>query len=199
MAAKLSKKDIGIIIALAEYRIMTIRQMEVLYPGNSRVLRGKLKQFAEQNLIHIGSSSYAGKRGRPADVFSIGQGGFELLRSNKILDADMPYGRVREITAHGMAHMLAVNDFRVQLIQAEKIVPDLRITFRSPDSPFIKQYDDGRPMVHERFPIDRPETKWIGYTPDGRFYNEMCQVQKDTAVFSRSRYGNREFGKRQRA
>lgn len=182
MALELSKQDIGTIVSLAEYRVMTIRQLEVLYPGNKRVLRRKLKNFASQGLIQVGSGVFAKKRGRPEDIFSLGHEGFELLKSKEILIADIPYERVKAITAHSLSHMLLINDFRIQLVQAERIVPNLSVTFLSPNSPFIPRFNDNRPIVYERFTLDEAGTNWINYTPDGVFVLR-CTESKKTLLF----------------
>jgi len=183
MAFNLSKQDLATIISLAEYRVMTIRQLEVLYPGNKRVLRRKLKKFADQGLIRIGSGVFIKKRGRPQDVFSLGEEGFEFLKAKEILNKDISYERVKAITAHSLSHMLLINYFRIQLIQAEKIVPNLRTIFLSPNSPFIPRFDDDRPMVYERFALDKEGTRWVNYTPDGVFVLQCTQSKKTLLFF----------------
>jgi len=180
--SELTKQDCALLVSLAEYRVMTIRQMEVLYPGNKRVLRRKLKNFANQGLIQVGSGVFAKKRGRPEDIFSLGHDGFKLLKSKEILIADIPYERVKAITAHSLSHMLLINDFRIQLVQAEKIVPNLSVIFLSPNSPFIPRFDDDRPIVYERFALDKEGKKWINYTPDGVFVLR-CTESKKTLLF----------------
>jgi len=182
MALKLSKQDLATIISLAEYRVMTIRHLEVLYPGNKRVLRRKLKKFADQGLIQIGSGVFIKKRGRPKDIFSLGEEGFEFLKAKEILNKDIPYERVKAITAHSLSHMLLINDFRIQLVQAEKLAPNLSATFLSPNSPFIPRFDDDRPIVYERFALDKDGANWVNYTPDGVFVLQ-CTESKKTLLF----------------
>ena len=183
MALELSKQDLATIISLAEYRVMTIRHLEVLYPGNKRVLRRKLKNFASQGLIQVGSGVFAKKRGRPEDIFSLGNGGFELLKAKGILNADIPYERVKAITAHSLSHMLLINDFRIQLVQTEKIVPNLAVTFLSPNSPFIPRFNDDKPIVYERFALDKAGTEWVNYTPDGVFVLRCTESEKTLLFF----------------
>ena len=182
MALELSKQDIGIIVSLAEYRVMTIRHLEVLYPGNKRVLRRKLKNFVNQGLIQVGSGVFAKKRGRPENIFSLGHEGFELLKAKGILNTDIPYERVKAITAHSLSHMLLINDFRIQLVQTEKIVPNLSVTFLSPNSPFLPRFNDDKPIVYERFTLDKAGTNWVNYTPDGVFILR-CTESKKTLLF----------------
>ncbi|MBN2590802.1 MAG: replication-relaxation family protein [Sedimentisphaerales bacterium] len=184
MAEKLSKQDIVILTTLAEYRVMTISQLGILYSGSARPLRGKLKKLAEQKLIEIQSGPYSGKKGRPTQIFSIARAGFNFLRSNKILSYNVSYDQVGEISAHSQPHMLAINDFRVQLVQVQKIVPDLIVEFLSPNSPFVPLVSQHECMtiVYEQFAFGAEDTKWVRYTPDGVF-GMTCKKEAKTLLF----------------
>ena len=183
MAAELSKTDFEIILNLAEYRLLTIRQLAVLYPHSSRLLRNKLKQFTQCDLVRMDSVPSVGKQGRPSDIYSVGEAGHKLLRSKKKLAADIDFDRVNVISSHSRAHMMAINDFRIQLVLTEKIVPSLNIHFLSPNSPFIARINDKQTVVNERISVNATDRKPIRYTPDGVFTMHCSRLKKTLLFF----------------
>lgn len=183
MANKLSQSDLEIIINLAEYRILTVSQMAAVYPKSSRLLRSKLKKFVEMNLVDVDLAPYGGSKGRIARIYSVGQAGFKLLRSEKLLNADIAFDRIAAVLPRFRCHMLAVNDFRVQLAQTAQIIPELKTIFLSPNSPFIERIDDDRTIAHERFAVDGIEDKWVSYTPDGVFVMRDTKTGKTLLFF----------------
>ena len=182
MAFRVNMREYEILKEIAEYRVLTVRQLAVLYAGNARVLRRKLQEFVRANLIKIGPAMFAGKRGRPEDVFSVSPEGVKLLKSKGNLNAEIPYERVKAITAHSLLHLLLVNDFRIQLVQCQKIVPDLSIVFLSPNSPFTQRCADDKTIIHEHIVLDEAGKKPIRYTPDGVFLMK-CEESKKTLLF----------------
>jgi len=64
-------------------------------------------------------------------------------------------------------HQLLVNDFRVQLVQMQRIVPGLAVQFLSPTSPLLRRSSDDRPIVHERIEPESGFGEAREFTPDG--------------------------------
>ena len=82
---RLKKKDIAVLTALAEYRILTIPQITALHFSCKKVARRRLGKMAEGSLIEIVNRGFGRTRGRPESVFSLGQAGIELLWEKAIL------------------------------------------------------------------------------------------------------------------
>jgi hypothetical protein len=182
MAENLSKTDFEIILNLAEYRLMTVSQLAFLYPRSERLLRSKLKEFAETSLVHTDLAPSVGKKGRPSDIYGVGKAGYKLLKSKRKLDPGVPFERVNIISPHSRSHMMAVNDFRIQLVKTARIAAELEIKFLSPNSPFTARINDEQTIISEQFAVNTSENKWVRYTPDGVFVIH-CSTLKKTLLF----------------
>ena len=169
MAFELNKRAYDILTSLAEYRVLTCRHLLTLHRGNERALRKKLRKLEKDSLVVRNAKIFSQKQGRPEEMLSLTDEGVQLLKTEKILDSDIPANRVKTTGVHSLQHQLLTNDFRIQLVLIERTISDLSISFLSPVTPFIPRSQKDKPMVYESFPIDEANQQWIGYTPDGVF------------------------------
>jgi hypothetical protein len=182
MAENLSKTDFEIILNLAEYRLMTVSQLAFLYPRSERLLRTRLKKLTKNELIRLDLIPLLGNKGRPAYIYSLGKSGFDILRSAHKLSTSTPFERVNIISLHSRSHMIAVNDFRIQLVKTARIAADLEVRFLSPNSPFTARINDEQTIISEQFAVNPSDNKWVRYTPDGVFVIH-CSTLKKTLLF----------------
>ena len=183
MAFGLNERAYDILTSLAEYRVLTCRQLLALHQGNERALRKKLRKLEKDSLVVRNAKIFSQKQGRPEDMLSLTDEGVQLLKNEKILDSSIPANRVKTTGVHSLQHQLLTNDFRIQLVLIERIIPEISVSFLSPATPFIPRSQNDKPMVHESFSIDEANHQWIGYTPDGVFSISHRSLNKTLLFF----------------
>jgi len=169
MAFRLTKTDLEIMTSIAEFRVLPIQQLAVLHQRNTSALRRRLCCFEEQGLVHLDAEGFGRTRGRPERLVSLSDQGVNLLQTRKILGPDIGTDQVVAKSLWCLDHHLLVNTFRVQLVQLQRVVPDMRIQFLSPTSPFLKRSPDGQPLVYEKIPPEKDSDQWFEFNPDGVF------------------------------
>jgi hypothetical protein len=167
MSFRLIQKDRKILSAIAEYRVLGARQLAGLHGRNVRALRRRLLAFEAEGLIQTTSRSYGDNRGRPEKLLSLSEEGVCLLKSEGILDPDIPNDLVTADRIRCLDHLLLTNLFRFQLNRIPTILPSMSPRFLSPSSPFLHRSSDDQPMIHERIAPDDGLADGIEFTPDG--------------------------------
>ncbi|MBU0717753.1 MAG: replication-relaxation family protein [Planctomycetes bacterium] len=167
MAFQFNNSDQGILLSIAEHRILTVYHLTTLHRRNANALRRRLKILRDEGLIQIDSQPFGRGRGRPESLVSLCEAGVELLKIGKLIDSSLPADKVTAQNMRGVDHELLVNDFRTQLVKMEQIVPALSIRFYSANSPRLAHGSNDRPFVHER--VDSADGSYDGteFVPDG--------------------------------
>jgi len=183
MTFRMNTRDVEILKEIAEYRVLTVGQLAGIMRKNSRALRRRLGKLERESLIRIDPHVFSKKQGRPEGLVSIRKKGIDLLKDKSQLGAEVPVERAMGKDIRCLEHQLLTNDFRAQLVQVERIVPETHTRFLSPMSPFLERSPEDHPLVQERFPIpDNPE-KWVKFTPDGVFALTEVQSGKTLQFF----------------
>lgn len=167
MAFQLNSRDIVILTSMAEYRLLTARQLAAIHQRNTRALRRRLRGLAEIGLIRAESRVFAQSPGRPEGLLSLTHKGARLLRDRKLLP---PRVELDDVTAEPIRcreHLILTNDFRIQLLQMERILPEVTVRFISSSSACARRTDDDRPFVHET--LHDPDGRMVEFIPDGAF------------------------------
>ncbi len=167
MAFQLNPQDCEILALVAEYRVLCVRHIAAILRRNTRALRRRLHQLEEEGMIRMESRSFGSRRGRPEQLLSVDHAGVDVLRAEKILNPDFPDSQVTIEDLRCLDHHLLVNDFRMQLLGVQEIVPTLRTRFLSPISPLLPRTSNGLPLVRERFRAEGAPDGWVQFTPDG--------------------------------
>ena len=99
-------------------------------------------------------------------MLSLTDCGVDLLRGKGLLGSKIPN---KNVTAEKipLRHQFLVNDFRIQLIAMQGVIPAVHARFLSPTSPFLDRSSDDKPLVHGRFPDEDAPDGWVDFTPDG--------------------------------
>ncbi len=114
---------------------------------------------------------------------SLCNAGVERLKISKLIDSSLPVDRVTAQKIRCLDHELLVNDFRVQLVQMERIVPALSIRFFSPNSPSQAGGQNDRPLVYERVDSDDESHDATEFLPDGVFGVTHAELGKTLLFF----------------
>jgi hypothetical protein len=169
MANKLSKNDRDLLTWLAEYRLLTISQIAALGAVGKPATRNRVAKLAHTGLTEERTPGFASRRGRPERWVSLTDRGVDWLRDAELLDGSVP---TPDVAANGIRcteHLLAINWFRVHLVDLLRILPQLEMTFLSSTSPFVQRDPDGRSLVSDHAPATNADVNPIAFTPDGVF------------------------------
>jgi hypothetical protein len=169
MPTKLNKNDRELLIALAEYRLLTVSQIATLCAVGKPAGRNRVAKLTTLGLARDRTPAVASGRGRPERWVYLTEDGIEWLRTEGGVDRRVPN---KEVAADGIRcaeHLLAINWFRIHLVHLERALPQLSMTFLSSMSPFLERGPDGRSLVTDRAPASVANDDPVVFTPDGVF------------------------------
>jgi hypothetical protein len=169
MANKLNKNDRDLLTWLAEYRLLTISQIAALGAVGKPATRNRVAKLTHAGLTQERTPGFAGGRGRPERWVSLTDRGIEWLRAAELLDRRVPPTDVAADGIRCTEHLLAINWFRVHLVQLRRTLPQLEMRFLSSTSPLVQRGPDGRSLVSDHAPATSAEDEPIAFTPDGVF------------------------------
>ena len=167
---RLKKSDENLLKTLAEYRLLDLSQITALHFSSKQVATKRLSQLMAEGFVAAVQRSYGRGRGRPDRLFSLGPEGIELLRDIAILRQSVPCDQVTgENLLPVQAHQWLVNWFRIHLAQLERVLPNLKIDFHAPTSPFLVENSHSAPRIQDEVPVPESKGKTVKFTPDGVF------------------------------
>ncbi|MBM3335974.1 replication-relaxation family protein, partial [Candidatus Sumerlaeota bacterium] len=161
-----SKGKFDLLVKLADYRILTPTQITVLHFRSKQVVHRAMRDLKTEHLVEVNSRNSGVSRGRPENAFSLSEKGIELLRSEGVLDAEIPHKMITaDALIQAMEHQLLLNWFRIHLAQIDRIWPNLSSDFLSSTSPFHLNESRSRSLVTEHPGVSGQSES--GFTPDG--------------------------------
>jgi len=171
--------DLSVLKSLAEYRILTISQIAALHfkkqkKGASR----RMKQLLNKGLVNKKHRGYGRTRGRPENIFLLTQEGFDILRKENFLSTTISYKHIELSTTSCFDHQLLVNWFEMHVLEMEKFIPKLSVSFISSMSLGLGKREDGLPYVGDKI-ID-PQGMEKSFIPDGVV---SITLQQQTLLF----------------
>lgn len=173
--AQVSANDILFLKLLAEYRVLTVNQITVVYNITPRAARKKAKTLFSEKLISVMPMNFGQGKGRPENLITISEAGVSALHASKILDEKVTYERLLFKDYQRIHHELFVNWFRIHLMQIEKHLPELSVDFISPATPFLQLRQDGSPLILDTVIIDGQKRTFV---PDSVFSIARKDQQK---------------------
>lgn len=169
MPTKLNKNDRGLLIALAEHRLLTVSQIAELCAIGKAAARGRVGKLAHTGFVAQRTPGMSRSRGRPERWVSLADRGIDLLRAEGTLGQNVPKDQVAADGIRCAEHLLAINWFRIHLMHLERRLPRLKATFLSSTSPFVEQGPEGQPLVSDTAPPTAADGAPARFTPDGVF------------------------------
>ena len=183
MAFKMTKGDYDLLFSIAEFRLLTPRQLAAITQRNSISVRRRISVFEHESLIQTMTHVSRRNPGRPERLISLKEKGVELLQYRGFLEKSTPKEKIYAHGIHHLDHQILVNWFRVHLGFIESKIPRLSMKFLSPTSPFLGSDTHGNPFVYDRIPSDHDSGKFIGIIPDGVFSITDSEQSKTLLFF----------------
>ncbi|MCK4342366.1 MAG: replication-relaxation family protein [Phycisphaerae bacterium] len=166
MAFRLKRGDFRIMTAIAEHRMLTVRQLVCVLAQNAQSVHRRLRDIQDAGLVLAQQRGHGRRRGRPEKLVSLSPAGTEALRSADVLGPGVPDESVTGKGIHCINHQLLVNWVQIQLAEVGSFVPGLETQFLAAESPFLLSQKDRRALVVDSAPSGNG-AKEVRFVPDG--------------------------------
>ena len=183
MAFKLNKNDRQLLARIAEFRVLTVKQIAALQGKAGQVVRRRLRGLKDAGLVEASDRQFGRSAGRPERLFSLAPKGLNVLRGHGILDAGIEDDKVSAQKLRCKDHQLLGNWFWIHLDHIPRMIPRLSIRFLFPTSPFLKRNQYDQPLVCERIQTRSDPEDVIRFTPDGVLSITDTECQKTLLFF----------------
>ena len=166
MNIKLKQKDLSFLHSIAEYGLVTIRQISALERIGLRAANKRVKALYDAGLVNSKQRGFSSSKGRPELVISLSEKGARILQSESGIDPVIPIDQLTGVAITHIEHQLLINWVIIHLLHIERKIPSLSVSFYSSTTPFLPRRKDGRPLISDSVKIGDEEVRFI---PDGAF------------------------------
>lgn len=195
MAGKITKGDIAVLSYIAEYKVLTVKQLSALTQRSFQVVRRRLRFFMEENLIAVGKQMFGKGPGPRESALVLTDKGVKLLEGEGILSRHASYITDKTSGSMFVEHDLLVNWFFIHLLQIERVNPQFKVRFVTASSHSLKQGKADKPLILERLStVEDPEDTYI-MIPDGVFTVNKKERQKTLLFFLEADRGTESLEK----
>lgn len=168
MSVSLTDHDVRALIDLAEYRLLTLRQIALLQQRSLAGLGRRWRALEREGLLVGRPRRHGHGRGRPELVFSLTAGGVAALQNREAIRRQLRADAVTGDGVRDIEHQLLVNWFRLHMVHLGRQRPRLQGRFLAPTSPSVV------PAAGERSPLTatippKDGGRPVFFTPDGAF------------------------------
>ncbi len=103
MKQKIDSKDLKLAYLLAEYRLLTVKQIAVLEDAHIRTVRRRISKLFFLDYTIERKRIVRGRPGRPEFIYSLSPKGVQWLQENGMLEEGISYeksgGKVRRVSS----------------------------------------------------------------------------------------------------
>jgi len=169
MTSKITKGDIKILSLIAEYKLLTVKQLSAITQRTLQVVRRRLRHLEHEHIIIWKERGFGSGRGRRENIIIMTQKGLELLHHNEILSAHAKY--ITDTTPESIFidHDILVNWILIYLLQIERDNPQFAVRHFTTSSHNLKMGNADNPFLQERFTNDETSEDTLTMIPDGVF------------------------------
>ncbi len=164
---RLDRRDNELLSTLAEHRVLTAQLLARILDRNTRALRHRLRVLFAATLADATGHVRRAGPGRLERVLALTPAGVAQLKAQGLLHPRISNDRVVAPRPALVPHLLMTNEFRAMLVEMVRIAPEVTVRFLAPSSPFLPEWTDDQPFVHESF--QGPAQRRYAFTPDGVF------------------------------
>jgi len=176
----LTSREKELLIHLAEYRILTTRQITLIDEAGLRAIQKTLKSLNEKGFLQQSYGNFSSLKGRPEMYCSLSEKGIRTLKSDPGLDIHIQSLLNTDKEKLNIKHELLVNWFRIHLLNLDKQRADFRTDFISTNSLFLPKRKNGMPLIADTTMVDN-QNKW--FVPDGVFSIKSQKQNKSLLFF----------------
>ena len=169
MKRRFTKKDLGLLESLADYRVLTAKQVAVLYGLSIAAVSRRLLFLQQDGFVQGATIPLQRGRGRPEKLFSLTDQGVDRLRSIHATLSNVDRNRIKTFGSQSLRHQLLVNWFRVCLVRTEREALELSVRYMSPTSPFLSESPEGQMAIYSNGLGNNSSQEAPNFVPDGVF------------------------------
>ncbi len=103
MNQKIDSKDLKLAYLIAEYRLLTVKQIAVLEGAHVRTIRRRMSKLFCLDYVIERKRVVRGQPGRPEFIYSLSQKGVQCLHEKGALEEEHTYDK--RILNQGLAHL----------------------------------------------------------------------------------------------
>ena len=169
MAGKITKADIAILAFIAEYQILTVKQLSALTERSLQVLRRRMRFLKKEHFVNLKERGFGRGPGRREDIIMLTENGLKLLKPGKSLSDRAAYVTDKMSDSIFIDHDLLRNWFFVHLIQIERKNPRFGIQLVTKSFNILNDENVQSPLDMERYPSVKDQKEDFILIPDGVF------------------------------
>jgi DNA-binding MarR family transcriptional regulator len=180
MTSKITKGDIKLLSHIAEYKLLTVKQLSAITQRTLQVVRRRLRNLENEHFIKRKERGFGSGRGRRENIIIMTQKGLELLRHKEILSAHAKYITDKSRESIFIDHDILINWVFIHLLQVARDNSHFVIRHFTTSSHDLKMGDADNPLIQEHLATDDTSENPLTMIPDGVF---TISHQKKTILF----------------
>lgn len=166
MSFRLTETDCQMLACIADHRILTVTQLAVILQKTRHAIRRRLRDLEREGFLEVLGQEYGRGRGRPENALGLTGRGVDVLRDRDLIGKTVPNEEVIGQTLLCRNHQLLMNWFRIHLVQVERILPRLSVTFLAHNGPCPPPGSHGPVSISDRAPVPDRGIQEVTFTPD---------------------------------
>jgi len=182
MMENITQGDIDILSLIAEYRVLTVKQLSALTQRKLQVVRRRLRSLNKQDLVMHEKLGLGKGPGAHERIILITDKGLGRLRSEGILSSHASYVTHKDMKLTLIDHELLVNWFFIHVRHIERTDGRLNVRHLTVSSHDLAG-DSKRPLLMESIAADAKEKEPYLLIPDGVFVITSTESQKTLLFF----------------
>jgi hypothetical protein len=183
MGSSLNKNDRKLLISIAEYKTITVKQLSAISQRSFQIIRRRMRDLANEGFITTQMHGYGRSRGRPEDLVFLTEKATAVLEEEGIQSGYAARGVTKTENPISIYHLLLVNWFRIHLLQMERAIPSLSIRFLTRTSPAPAENSGDNPSLPKSTPANNRLKKFDQLIPDGIFSITHREIEGKTLLF----------------
>ena len=180
MTSKITKGDLKLLSHIAEYKLLTVKQLSAITQRTLQVVRRRLRHLEHEHFIIGKERGFGSGRGRRENIIIMTQEGLELLRHKEILSEHAKYITDKTPESIFIDHDILVNWTLIHLLQVARDNPQFAVRHFTTSSHNLKMGNADNPFLQERFATDDTSKDTLTMIPDGVF---IISYQEKTILF----------------
>ena len=169
MSTRITQAALDLLTDLADYRILSLSQAAHLHFGGKRAARRRMEQLMKEGLIEPLPWPPMQRGGRPENVYGLSKAGFQLLKSQSVLDDRLAFEQVGGGSLnHQIAHQLLLGWCRLHIVHVCRTPSQLQVKLLSCNSPLALSPETGLPLVRTEI-AGKGDGPAVHLTPDAAF------------------------------
>jgi hypothetical protein len=187
VAMRLVHSDTELLASLCDLRVADIGQLAIVLDRNAHALQRRLRILEQAKFVEVLARALTPRRGRPEHVLALTKAGREAVGATggKALPDMKVHKEVRYVE-----HQLLITEFRVQLIQLQRFLPEIQVQYLSSTHAGLCAIEPSPKAIGTRSVPARGDARSVTFIPDGVFALTHRDAGKTLLFFLEADRGN---------